>query len=73
MAGLISYGSFACAGLDIAAPFAVRYLSGSLALGKLLAFVGLHGCLLTMTLWTLAATLRALFAGGRGTRPEGEQ
>lgn len=68
-AGLVSYGSFACAGLDIAAPFAVRYLSGGLALGKLLAFVGLHGCLLTMTLWTLAATVRAFFARDPGTRP----
>lgn len=64
-ADVLCYGSFLFAALDITMPFAIRYVSGGFGWVKLLAFAGLLGSLLVMTLWTLAATLRTFSRGGR--------
>jgi hypothetical protein len=47
-AGAVCYFGFACAFVDILAPFAVRYLSADFAPVKLVAFIGLEAVLIGM-------------------------
>jgi hypothetical protein len=53
--GALCYAGFLCAALDILSPFAVRYGSAAFAPLKLIAFIGLELCLVTMVCLTITA------------------
>ncbi len=65
-AGVLCYGSFLCALVDVLAPFAIRYGSAAFAPLKLAAFIGLEVSLLAMIAGTLVPGLAALFGRSRG-------
>lgn len=68
-AGALCVGTFACAFVDVAAPFLVKHVGAGWAWAKLAAFIGLEAGYLGMTLATLVGAALTLARRRRNGEP----